>query len=143
MYEQKEKEEIIELANGEIRLWIEQGTSIHLKSVTAFGDPVELSSEEAIGLSAVLLGQASKLKDTNQLVINVTMTSDDALVLFEFLSRYDQTGELKLVDDSERQTLWNLLCLLEKRLIAPLQPDYEELLRQACEALNHSAGAAR
>lgn len=47
------KEPVV-LANGEINLWIEQDSSIHLKSGTDYGDPVELSKEEAEKLIEVL-----------------------------------------------------------------------------------------
>ena len=37
--------EIVTLCDGDIRAWIDGG--IHLKAVTRFGDPVELSPDEA------------------------------------------------------------------------------------------------
>ena len=50
------------LANGEINLWIEQDSSIHLKSVTDHGDPVELSKEEAEKLVEVLSKMVAALE---------------------------------------------------------------------------------
>jgi hypothetical protein len=41
--------------DGSVRIWIEQETSIQLKAATATNDPVELSAEEAIEISRVLL----------------------------------------------------------------------------------------
>ena len=35
----------VSVSDGEVRAWIDGG--IHLKAITAFGDPVELSAEEA------------------------------------------------------------------------------------------------
>ena len=32
--------------NGELRCWASSGTSCHIKAITSFGDPVELSSDE-------------------------------------------------------------------------------------------------
>jgi hypothetical protein len=43
-----------EFSNGEIKLWVENETSIHLKAITTFGDPVELNAEEAIEISTLL-----------------------------------------------------------------------------------------
>jgi hypothetical protein len=37
---------VASLADGEVRLWIEQGASLHLKAATPQGDPVELSENE-------------------------------------------------------------------------------------------------
>jgi len=39
---------------NDVRLWLEQGSSVHIKAVTSFGDPVELASHEARELAAIL-----------------------------------------------------------------------------------------
>ncbi len=54
-------EEVITLGNGEIVLWIDDDSSLHLKSVTKFGDPVELSLEEVNELCEVLRKIAIRL----------------------------------------------------------------------------------
>ena len=38
----------------DVQLWLEQGSSVHIKAVTSFGDPVELASHEARELAAIL-----------------------------------------------------------------------------------------
>lgn len=38
----------------DVYLWLEQGSSIHIKAVTQFGDPVELSSHHARQLATTL-----------------------------------------------------------------------------------------
>ncbi len=53
---------VVELSE-EVYLWMEQDTSIHLKAVTKYGDPVELSAEEARELAQVLEGLAKKLDE--------------------------------------------------------------------------------
>jgi hypothetical protein len=53
--------DIISLLDGDISLWIEQGTSIHLKTLSPYGDPLELSAEEAKELAKHLLLLASTL----------------------------------------------------------------------------------
>ena len=40
------KEDVVEIASGAIRLWLEQGQAICIKAVTAEGDPVELAVHE-------------------------------------------------------------------------------------------------
>jgi len=49
---------------GDVHAWMEQSTSIHLKAVTRFGDPVELTCEEARRLAAVLDKYATQLADS-------------------------------------------------------------------------------
>ena len=39
----------------DVRVWLEQDSSVHLKAVTPEGDPVELSPTEARKLSHILL----------------------------------------------------------------------------------------
>ncbi len=52
--------QIYKLCGGEVAVWIEQGSSIHLKAV-AGTDPVELTEEEARELGKILHSLANKL----------------------------------------------------------------------------------
>jgi hypothetical protein len=45
---------------GDVAEWLEQESSIQIKAVTSFGDPVELNSEEARRLAALLLTLAEQ-----------------------------------------------------------------------------------
>ncbi len=45
-----------------VSLWIEQGSSIHLKSIAAFGDPVELTAEEARQIAKALQDLADAIE---------------------------------------------------------------------------------
>jgi hypothetical protein len=49
----------------DVYAWIEQESSIMLKAVTAFGDPVELSADEARSIAAALLDLAARLDGLN------------------------------------------------------------------------------
>ena len=71
----------------------------------------------------------NKRNDTSE--IQISLTADEALVLFEFLSRFEQSNELTIVDQAEERALSNLLGPLQKRLVSPFQEDYVEQLRQA------------
>ena len=51
-----------ELSSGDIQVSIHDKASIHLRSVTQQGDPVELSSEEARELGELLLHLAESVK---------------------------------------------------------------------------------
>jgi hypothetical protein len=48
--------------------------------------------------------------------MQIELTTDETLVLFEFLDRYQRTDRLSIEDPAERQALWNLLCLFEKHM---------------------------
>jgi hypothetical protein len=62
---------------------------------------------------------------------SIELTNDEALVLFEFLQRFSDQDALRIEDPAERRALWNLGCLLEKRLAAPFRADYLDLLAEA------------
>ena len=63
--------------------------------------------------------------------IQLELNFDEALVLFEFLSRYSETDRLSIDDQSEQRVLWNLCCDLEKELVEPFSSNYEQLLNEA------------
>jgi hypothetical protein len=67
--------------------------------------------------------------------IDVRLSPDEALVLFEFLARFDQNENLCIEDEAERVVLANVLCILEKKLVAPFDPNYNHLLDSARKAL--------
>ena len=53
--------EVVRLA-GDVYCWLEADSSVMLKAVTRFGDPVELSSDEAREIAAALLALADRLE---------------------------------------------------------------------------------
>lgn len=52
------KQNFVSFSGGEISIWIEQQDSICLKAVTAFGDPVELTADEARKIAKFLMNYA-------------------------------------------------------------------------------------
>ncbi len=46
--------------------------------------------------------------------IVIRLTSEEAVVLDEFLRRFSDTDQLTIADQAEIQALWNLQCLFEK-----------------------------
>jgi hypothetical protein len=52
-------------SDGDVRLWIEQESSIHLRAISGT-DPVELSSAEARDVAKALLDLASELDELNK-----------------------------------------------------------------------------
>lgn len=51
--------------------------------------------------------------------VTITLTADEALVLFEFVRRFSDTDELVIKNAAEQQALWNLCCLFEKASLGP------------------------
>lgn len=64
--------------------------------------------------------------------VNLALTPDEALVLFEWLARFNAT-ENEFADQAEQRVLWDLESMLESALIGPLRPDYTVLLSAARE----------
>ena len=63
--------------------------------------------------------------------VHLELSADEALVFFEFVSRFTDSDQLSIADQSEERTLWNLCGRLEKQLSEPFSPRYSELLAQA------------
>ena len=69
---------------------------------------------------------------TDQQNINLIVTKDEALVLFEFLARFNQTEHPDIFEDqAEQKTLWILERQLEKQLVEPFRPDYKVIINEA------------
>lgn len=71
--------------------------------------------------------------------VQLEVTADEALVLFEFLSRYSDTDALSVDDQAEQRALWNLQCLLEAKLVESFRPDYDQRLAAARDRLRDAA----
>ena len=65
--------------------------------------------------------------------ITIELSNTEALVLFEFLHRFDDEDNYVFADQAEERVLWNVECLLEKQLVEIFSPDYERLLAEARE----------
>lgn len=67
--------------------------------------------------------------------VQISLTADEAVVLFEFVRRFSDSDELTIVDQAEQRALWNLCCILERGALAPLVGDWADLLQQARDRL--------
>lgn len=62
----------------------------------------------------------------NEDTVTLTLTPNEALVLFEFLSRYTDDGTLSIVDQAEQRVLWDLLAGLEPQMTQTINnPNYD------------------
>ena len=72
--------------------------------------------------------------------IQLDLTADEALVLFERLSQLDKEDALPASDPAEQQAFWNLLASLEKALPEVMQADYADRLKEAKSRLSGQDG---
>jgi hypothetical protein len=65
--------------------------------------------------------------------VTIELSKSEALVLFEFVSRFTDEEKLEILDQAEERVLWNICASLEKLLDEPLRADYSQLLANARE----------
>jgi hypothetical protein len=63
--------------------------------------------------------------------VPLLLTKAEALVLFEFVSRYSENNKLDIQDQAEQRVLWDLFCRLESVLAEPFRSDYDTILSAA------------
>ena len=68
--------------------------------------------------------------------VSVSLTGDEALVLFDLLHRWEDAEQVGTPQDkAEQVAVWNLSAALEKVLIEPFNPDYARLVSESRERL--------
>lgn len=66
--------------------------------------------------------------------INIKLTRNESLVLFEFLRRIDEQEDLNIfVDQAEERVLWNIESKLEENLNEIFKKDYLDIIQKARE----------
>lgn len=71
----------------------------------------------------------------------VTLSSDEALVLFELLHRCEESGDISgLLLPGEQTALWALSCRLENIVVEPFLDDYRQLVDKAGQRLIAQGG---
>lgn len=64
--------------------------------------------------------------------LNLIISKDEALVLFDFLARFNEAEHSEVFEDqAEQKTLWVLEGQLEKQLIEPFKLDYKVIIKEA------------
>ena len=64
--------------------------------------------------------------------VNLTATKDEALVLLEFLARFNEEEHPNIFEDqAEQKTLWILQGQLEKQLVEPFKSNYKVIIKEA------------
>lgn len=68
--------------------------------------------------------------------ISLTLNKDEAIVLFEWLARFNEgSKESDFEDQAEQRTLWNLEATLESALAEPFSADYDKIVEAARDRL--------
>ncbi|MBS1503205.1 MAG: hypothetical protein JST32_14145 [Bacteroidetes bacterium] len=71
--------------------------------------------------------------------ITIDLTHDQALVLFEFLARFNATHNTEIFEDeSEQKMLWLIEGQLERALVEPFWPNYLDIIKEARDRLRDS-----
>ena len=64
--------------------------------------------------------------------LSINLTKNEALVLFDFLSRFNQSENNGIFEDkAEQKIFWTIEALLEKQLTEPFLPNYKDII---CDA---------
>ncbi len=74
----------------------------------------------------------------NSKKVTIELTNPEALVLFDFLARFNEHNDFLFEDPVERKVLWDIESTLEKSLIEPLRSDYRLLVKQAREEVRNN-----
>lgn len=70
--------------------------------------------------------------------VTIELTNSEALVLFDFLARFNARDELEFEYPAESRVLWDIESTLEKSLVEPLTGNYDLLVKQAREEVGNS-----
>ena len=71
--------------------------------------------------------------------VNITLTEDEAWVLFELTRRFSDSDVLNIEDQAEERALWNLCCIFEKTLHQESEIEYKEFIAQCRDRLRDEA----
>jgi hypothetical protein len=69
--------------------------------------------------------------------VTIQLTGDEALVLFDWIGRFNEDGDGTFRDQAEQRVLWNIEARLEKSLVSPFD-DYHDLLARARDRVRDS-----
>jgi hypothetical protein len=72
--------------------------------------------------------------------VTLSLTHDQALVLFDWLSREDSKSRIPIEHQAEQEVLWEVEGQLERALVEPLKPDYALAVSSARERLAPEGG---
>ncbi|QQR89554.1 MAG: hypothetical protein IPJ88_15360 [Myxococcales bacterium] len=63
--------------------------------------------------------------------VKLLLSQDEALVFFEWLSRFNKSNSATFEDQAEQRVLWDIESSLESSLSEPFDESYNDLLSKA------------
>jgi hypothetical protein len=63
--------------------------------------------------------------------VAIELRREEAIVLFEWLTRFNKRAEADFDDQAEQRVLWDIEAMLESALVELMDPRYDELLAAA------------
>lgn len=63
--------------------------------------------------------------------VRVDLTADEALVLYDWLARFNQRRDVEFQDQAEQRVLWDIEAVLEATLVEPFRDEYASLVSAA------------
>lgn len=63
--------------------------------------------------------------------VQIDLTGDEALVLFEWVTRLNKREDVEFEDQAEQRVLWDVEASLEATLVEPFSGDYDQQLAEA------------
>jgi hypothetical protein len=63
--------------------------------------------------------------------ISLELSREEALVFFEWLTRFNKTENIEFEDQAEQRVLWDIEGMLESILVEPFDAKYDEMLTTA------------
>ena len=64
--------------------------------------------------------------------VNIEISKNEAIVLFEFLERFNQIKNKKIFEDqAEQRVLWDLESILENKLVELFNENYKKIVYNA------------
>lgn len=70
--------------------------------------------------------------------VKFELSREEAIVFFEWLSRFNKTEQFRFEDQAEQRVLWDIEATLQSSLEEPLDPAYHRLLAQARDKVRDS-----
>jgi prepilin signal peptidase PulO-like enzyme (type II secretory pathway) len=70
--------------------------------------------------------------------VTIQLTGDEALVLFDWIGKFNENGDGAFRDQAEQKVLWIIEGRLEKVMVAPFAGNYVELLARARDRVRDS-----
>jgi len=72
--------------------------------------------------------------------VNLDITNDEAVILWNFLRRYSTDEVLVIEDQAEQRALWNLECFFEKEVGNCYEGDWDISLKKSLDNLRDENG---